>query len=196
MQGGLVAVLRVLKPVGELGHVERGDPEDVQEALRAPGLEVVLQGFEGGGAVQAQDGVRDVELVLPGGSGVCWRAQVVGREVAVKVREGLGELVGVLTRGRDYCGGRVELTATGRLVELEERVDPVHGRRVGAGVGLGEGLEPREVARVRGRVGREGLGVGRSVLPPILLLLMAGLREELGVLLEDLQVLLFFFGVC
>ena len=186
--------------------MERGDREDVQEALRAPGLEVVLQGFEGGGAVQAQDGVRDVELVLPGGSGVCWRAQVVGREVAVKVREGLGELVGVLTRGRDYyCGrveltrgrgyycGRVELTATGRLVELEERVDPVHGRRVGAGVGLGEGLEPREVARVRGRVGREGLGVGRSVLPP-LLLLVAGLREELGVLLEDLQVLLFFGG--
>ena len=196
--------------------MERGDPEDVQEALRAPGLEVVLQGFEGGGAVQAQDGVRDVELVLPG---VCWRAQVVGREVAVKVREGLGELVGVLTRGRDYycgrveltrgrgyyCGrveltrgrgyycGRVELTATGRLVELEERVDPVHGRRVGAGVGPGEGLEPREVARVRGRVGRERLGVGRSVLPP-LVLLVAGLREELGVLLEDLQVLLFFGG--
>ena len=171
------------EPVGELGHVERGDREDVEQALRAPGLEVALQGLEGGGAVQAQDGVRDVELVLPG---VCKGEQVVGREVAVKVREGLGELVGVLTRG-------VGFAATGRLVELEERVDPVHGRRVGAGVGLGEGLEPREVARVRGRVGREGLGVGRSVLPP-LLLLMAGLREELGVLLEDLQVLLFFLG--
>jgi hypothetical protein len=28
------------------------------------------------------------------------------------------------------------------------------------------------------------------------IVMMAGLREELGVLLEDLQVLLFFLGVC
>jgi hypothetical protein len=89
----------------------------------------------------------------------------------------------VLTRGCAY--GRA---ATSRLVELEERVDPVHGGHVGAEVRLGEGLEPREVARVRGRGRGEGLRVGRGEGG----VLVAGLREELGVLLEDLEILLFF----
>jgi hypothetical protein len=51
-------------------------------------------------------------------------------------------------------------------------------------------LEPLEVARVRGRRRGERLGVRR--LEGVAL--SAGLREELGVLLEDLEVLLFFFG--
>jgi hypothetical protein len=55
----------------------------------------------------------------------------------------------------------------------------------------GEVLEPLEVARVRGRRRGEGLGVRR--LEGVAL--SAGLREELGVLLEDLEVLLLFFLV-
>jgi hypothetical protein len=65
----------------------------VQEALVAPAFEVVVEVGEGGGAVQAHDGVRDVEVVLLGRGG---EGQVVCREVPVKVREGLGELVGLV----------------------------------------------------------------------------------------------------
>ena len=161
--------------------MERGDAQDVQEALRAPGLEARLEGLGGGGVVQAQDGVRDVELVLRGADG--W-AQVVGREVPVEVREGLGELEGVLTRGGD-----VQRMAGG--VELEELVDAlVGGLIVEFLVRLGEGLEPREVARVGGRAGREGLGVSGD---GGVVVAVAGVCEELGVLLEDLEVLLFFY---
>ena len=171
------------EPVREVGHVERGDAEDVQEALRAPGLEVDLEVLEGLGVVQAQDGVRDVELVLWGPEGV---SEVRGGEVPVKVREGLGEEECVLTRGGD--GG-----VAGGVVELEQLVDAAVVLLVEAVARLGEGLEPREVARVCGWVRREGLGVGGD---GGVIVMMAGLREELGVLLEDLQVLLFFLGVC
>lgn len=134
--------------------------------------------------MQAQDGVRDVELVLRGADG--W-AQVVGREVPVEVREGLGELEGVLTRG----GGGVVVQRMAGGVELEELVDAlVGGLIVEFLVRLGEGLEPREVARVGGRVGREGLGVSGD---GGVVVAVAGVCEELGVLLEDLEVLLFFY---
>ena len=71
----------------------RGDGEDVQEAVGAPGLELCEQAGARGRGVQAQDGVRDVELVL-----VRWRGvrQVVRGEVAVKVREAGRELVGLI----------------------------------------------------------------------------------------------------
>ncbi len=55
--------------------MERGDAQDVEEALLAPGLEMGLKVLEGDGVVQAQDGVRDAELVL---WGVCGGAQVPG----------------------------------------------------------------------------------------------------------------------
>lgn len=58
-----------------------------------------------------------------------------------------------------------------------------------------EELEPLECARKCVWIRRERLGVGGLIrfLLFCLLLLLAGLREELGVLLEDLEVLLFFF---
>ena len=76
-------------------------------------------------------------------------------------------------------------------MELEELGDARAARSVEPQVRFREVLEPLEAARVRGGRRGEGLGVRRLqgvVLP-------AGLREELGVLLEDLEVLLFFFGV-
>ena len=80
-------------PVGELGHVAGRDREDVQEAQVAPGREGALEEVGSGGRVEAHDGVGHVELVLlEGGRG---RREVEGREVAVVVREGLGELVGL-----------------------------------------------------------------------------------------------------
>ena len=86
-------------PVRDFRHVERGDGQDVQEALVAPGGEVAPEVVRGGRGVEAQDGVRDVELVLARGVG---RGEVESREVPVKVREGLGELVGLEAReGRD-----------------------------------------------------------------------------------------------
>lgn len=56
-----------------------------------------------------------------------------------------------------------------------------------------EELEPLEGARKGVWIRRERLGVG-GLIPRLLLflLLLAGLQEELGVLLEDLEVLLFF----
>jgi hypothetical protein len=75
-------------------------------------------------------------------------------------------------------------------VELEELGDSGGGGLVELLVRPGEVLEPLEVARVRGRRRGEGLGVRR--LEGVAL--SAGLREELGVLLEDLEVLLLFFG--
>ena len=70
-------------------------------------------------------------------------------------------------------------------MEPEELGDPGDAELVEALVRAGEVLEPLEAARVRGGGGREGLGVGGEGL-----LAVAGLREELGVLLEDLEVLL------
>lgn len=54
------------KPVGEVGHVERGDAQNVEQALRAPVFEQGLELEVGGRRVQAHDGVRDVDLVLLG----------------------------------------------------------------------------------------------------------------------------------
>ncbi len=75
-------------------------------------------------------------------------------------------------------------------MEPEELGDPGLAELIEALAWFGEVLEPLEVPRVCGRGGREGLGVGGERL-----LSVAGLREELGVLLEDLEVFLFFFGV-
>ena len=86
------------EPVGELGHVVRGVGEDVQEAAGAPGLELGEQAGEGGRGVQAQDGVGDVELVLLDRL----LGEVVGGEVAVKVREAGRELEGLIVQ----AGGR------------------------------------------------------------------------------------------
>jgi hypothetical protein len=46
--------------------------------------------------VEPHDGVRDVELVLARGVGQ--EGEVIGGQVPVKVREGLGELVGLEAR--------------------------------------------------------------------------------------------------
>ena len=56
----------MLKPVVGVGHVERGDAQNVEQALRAPVFEQGLELEMGGRRVQAHDGVRDVDLVLLG----------------------------------------------------------------------------------------------------------------------------------
>lgn len=76
----------------------RGDGEDVQEAAGAPGFELCEQAGARGRGVQAQDGVRDVELVLLDRL----LGEVVGGEVAVKVREAGRELEGLIVQ----AGGR------------------------------------------------------------------------------------------
>lgn len=74
-------------------------------------------------------------------------------------------------------------------MEPEELGDPGGAELVEARVRLREVLEPLEVARVRaGRLG-EGLGVRGQAVRAV-----AGLREELGVLLEDLEVFLWDGG--
>ena len=70
-------------------------------------------------------------------------------------------------------------------MEPEELGDAGDAELVEALVRAGEVLEPLEVARVRAGRRGEGLGVGWQGV-----LAVAGLREELGVLLEDLQVFL------
>lgn len=74
-------------------------------------------------------------------------------------------------------------------MEPEELGDPGLAGQVEALERFREVLEPLKAPRVRGRGGREGLGVGGEWV-----LSVAGLREELGVLLEDLEVFLFFWG--
>ena len=135
------------KPVGEGGHVERGDREDVEQALGAPGLEFGLKVLEGGGVVQAHYGVGHAELVLWGVHG---GPEVGGHEVPFEVREGLGELKRVVGRG-----GQDLVWLFPGEVELEELLDVDEARPIEAAERLGEGLEPREVGRVRGRRGRE-----------------------------------------
>ena len=167
----------VRDPVGGLGHVGGRDGEDVQEALRAPPREPLPEAVERGGRVQAQDGVRHVELVLHPGQVV--GQQVEGGEVPVVVRERAGQLVGLLLRG----GGGVGL-ADGR-VELEELADPGGRGIVEPPARLGQVREPLEAPSAgRGRVG-EGLGVRDGLVP-----LVAGLLEQLGELPQDLEVLL------
>jgi hypothetical protein len=122
--------------------------------------------------------VRDVELVLVG----ALAPEIERREVPIEVGQGLGEverrLLGSLTQWRDRIAAQP--------VELEELADTP-----GRGLGLeldrpGEALEPLEIERVRAGRGRELPRRGR---------VLARLREELGVLLEDLDALLFFFVV-
>ncbi len=62
-----------------------------------------MQVVDAGRALQAHDGVGHVELVLlVVGVGREGQGEVEGGQVPVKVREGLGELVGLLAReGRD-----------------------------------------------------------------------------------------------
>jgi hypothetical protein len=96
------------------------------------------------------------------------------------VREGLGEPEGQL-------GGRERLVARCGLVELEHLRDAGRGGLADAGVGPGERREPLEVALEGGRGRREGLDVGREVAAPVV---VARLGEELGVLPQDLEVLL------
>ena len=86
-------------------------------------------------------------------------------------------------------------------MELEELADAIGAGFVEPRVRSGEGLEPLEVAREGGRVGAEGLRVcwqwvGRVVRPRDCLAESAGLGEELAVLLEDLEVFLFFCVFC
>ena len=170
-------VLVVRDPVAGLGHVGGRDGEDVQEALRAPGREPLPETVERGGRVQAQDGVRHVELVLHPGQVV--GQQVEGGEVAVVVRERAGQLVGLLLRG----GGGVGL-ADGR-VEPDELADPGGRGPVEPPARLGQVREPLQAPSAgRGRVG-EGLGVREGLVP-----LVAGLLEQLGELPQDLEVLL------
>jgi hypothetical protein len=156
--------------------VERGEVEDVEEALIAPRRhprphELVERGAP---VLRAETELRvgDVELVLAR----VLVPEVEGREVPIEVGQGLGEVERDLLRLL-VEGGRAE------AVELEELADtPGRGRREGRGRG-GEALEPLEVQRVRGRGGRELARRGR---------VLAGLREEPGVLPEDLDILLRF----
>ncbi len=79
-------------------------------------------------------------------------------------------------------------------MEPEQLGDALRAEFVESPVRPGEGLEPLEVARVRGWRGRERLDVGGERVGCVAL--VAGLREELGVLLEDLEVLLCGEFVC
>lgn len=167
---------RLGEPVGERGHVERGDREDVDEALVAPRPHPrAHELLERGEAVvrgEPELRVGDVELVLVR----ALAAEVEGRQVAVEVGQGLGEVERGLLRALTIgVRGRAE------PVDLEELVDA-------AGRGgrerldrAGEALEPLEVERVGGRGGRELARRVREV---------AGLREELGVLPQGLDALL------
>jgi hypothetical protein len=150
--------------------------EDVEEALVAPGGEEALEGLRVGRVVEAQDGVGDAEVDLALGRG---REEVARGEVPVVVREGLGELEGQLA-------GREGLVARGGLVQLEQLLDAGRAGLADAGVGNSEGREPLEVALVGGRGRGERLGVGRR--GPVRV--VARLREEPGVLAQDLEVLL------
>ena len=178
----LVSVFRGREPVGESGHVQGRDGEDVEEALVAPGGEEALEGLRVGRVVEAQDGVGDAEVDLALGRG---REEVARGEVPVVVREGLGELEGQLA-------GREGLVARGGLVQLEQLLDAGRAGLADAGVGNSEGREPLEVALVGGRGRGERLGVGRRRLGGLLVLVVevARLREEPGVLAQDLEVLL------
>jgi len=106
------------------------------------------------------------------------RLEVEGREVAVVVRQGCRQRVGLLLRGLGQGG-----LAGG--VELEQLGDPGGRGPVEPPARLREVREPLErVLARRGGVG-QGLRVGDGVVPVV-----AGLQEELGVLPEDLEVFL------
>ena len=81
-------------------------------------------------------------------------------------------------------------------MELEELADAIGAGFVEPRVRSGEGLEPLEVAREGGRVGAEGLRVCWQWVGRVVRLYgpaeSAGLGEELAVLLENLEVFLFF----
>ena len=85
-------------------------------------------------------------------------------------------------------------------MELEELADAIGAGFVEPCVRSGEGLEPLEVAREGGRVGAEGLRVCRQWVDRVVRLYgpaeRAGLGEELAVLLENLEVFLFFCVFC
>lgn len=112
----------------------------------------------------------------------------------------MGKLLGELVR-HEALGFRVGLiewffaAVANSGAEGHELVDALDVGGFEALVRPREELEPLECARKCVWIRREWLGVGGLIL--FLLLLLAGLREELGVLLEDLEVLLFFcFGIC
>ena len=106
----------------------------------------------------------------------------------------MGKLLGELVR-HEALGFRVGLiewffaAVANSGAEGHELVDALDVGGFEALVRPREELEPLEGARKCVWIRRERLGVGGLIL---LLLLLAGLREELGVLLEDLEVLLFF----
>ena len=173
----------------------RGDAQNVEQALRAPVFEQGLELEVGSRRVKAHDGVRDVDLVLLGE----WSGfEVVCGEVAVEVGKLLGELV-----RHEALGFRVGLiewffaVVANSGAEGHELVDALDVGGFEALVRPREELEPLEGARKGVWIRRERLGVcGLIRLLLFCLLLLAGLREELGVLLEDLEVLLYFlFGI-
>jgi hypothetical protein len=95
------------------------------------------------------------------------------------MRQREGERVGLVLRA-GLLGG-----LAGGGVELEELADPGGRGGVEPAARLGQVREPLEdVLARRGRVG-QGLRVGDGLIPVV-----AGLHEELGVLAQDLQVLL------
>lgn len=100
--GGVGHVVR--EPVGEGWHVRGRDGQDVDEALVAPGGQALVEGVEIGRVVQAHDGVGHVELVLVLDSRGGGRGEVESGEVPVKVREGLGQGVGLHLARREGRG--------------------------------------------------------------------------------------------
>ena len=113
----------------------------------------------------------------------------------------MGKLLRELVRG-EALGlgvGLIEcfVAAGARGAELEELVDTGHVCLFEALVRTSEGLEPLEVPREGAWFRGEQLGVCRLFVAPSDLV-VAGLREEPGVLCEDLEVLLFcvWVNVC
>lgn len=83
-------------PVRDLGHVARGDGEDVRETGLSPRWESGEDGLAVHGGVQPEERVGDVQLVLRcGGRGL----DVVGGEVAIEVGQLSRELEGRLAPG-------------------------------------------------------------------------------------------------
>ena len=108
----------------------------------------------------------------------------------------MGKLLGELVR-HEALGFRVGLiewffaVVANSGAEGHELVDALDVGGFEALVRPREELEPLEGTRKCVWIRRERLGMG-GLIRLLLLLLLAGLREELGVLLEDLEVLLFF----
>lgn len=182
------------EPVGERGHGEGRDGEDVDEALVAPrGLLEEQVGGGGGVGLEERVGDEEVELGLGrarGDRGEEGKGHEVPIEVGELLDEGGGEFALEGRRGREGLGRACRL-------ELEELQDACPGLVGEVLERVGEVLEPLEVARKRIWGRGEGLdvcGQGGGFMFCISALVLSGLHARLGdefaVLFEDLEVFL------